>query len=193
MLSRKPYVFSAFSLYMFWHEHKAGMLIYILADQEEKSDLCEFWIKVRVNFVTRKKRNFLEWLLPEGNISVRLVAQRQWNKFSSSCYPHFAISCTTAAQNTGLELNMPYNCIMYSDHFPHTAYHCRLLIMPFLMLFPPSSLYFSSPLSPLPQIFPKSLLEARPCPAHSSLLYFCSWIVWGRQHGHSAKGKVTLL
>lgn len=31
-------VFSTFSLYMFWHEHKAGILIYILADQEEKSD-----------------------------------------------------------------------------------------------------------------------------------------------------------
>lgn len=35
---QEPYVFSTFSLYMFWHEHKAGMLIYILADQEEKSD-----------------------------------------------------------------------------------------------------------------------------------------------------------
>lgn len=35
---QEPCVFSTFSLYMFWHEHKAGMLIYILADQEEKSD-----------------------------------------------------------------------------------------------------------------------------------------------------------
>lgn len=35
---QEPYVFSTCLLYMFWHEHKAGMLIYILADQVEESD-----------------------------------------------------------------------------------------------------------------------------------------------------------
>lgn len=35
---QEPYVFSTFSLYVFWHEHKAIVLIYILADQAEKSD-----------------------------------------------------------------------------------------------------------------------------------------------------------
>lgn len=38
LAQQEPYVFSTFSLYMFWHEHKAGVLIYILADQVEKSD-----------------------------------------------------------------------------------------------------------------------------------------------------------
>jgi len=35
---QEPYVFSTFSLYMFWHEHKADILVHIPADQEEKSD-----------------------------------------------------------------------------------------------------------------------------------------------------------
>lgn len=93
---QEPYVFSTVLLYTFWHEHKAGMLIYSLADQMEKAEQWTFWIKVRAIFVTCPKRDFMDQHLTEGNIFGRPVAQRQCNRSSSSYYPHFNISCTTA-------------------------------------------------------------------------------------------------
>lgn len=64
---QEPCVFSSVSLYMFWHEHKARMLIYILADQMEKPDQWTIWIKVRVIVVTCTKRNFMDQLLIEAS------------------------------------------------------------------------------------------------------------------------------
>lgn len=91
---QEPYVFSTVLLYTFWHEHKAGMLIYILADQMEKAEQWTFWIKVRAIFVTCPKRDFMDQHLTKGIFLVD-----QWPKGSATDHlPLIILILISAAQ-----------------------------------------------------------------------------------------------